>query len=213
MPLDLSSADAKIFRITHIDNIPWLLRNGLHCPNSEIRDPNFVGIGNPELIEKRAAREVPQPPHGYLSDYVPFYFTPKSPMHFNISTGYRGVAKRPNSEIVILVASARILLADGPLLVFTDRHAYLKTAKFFASVEDLSEIDWQLLCRGDFRRDPDDPDKVARYEAEALIHRTLPIEKLLGIACHDENMMRTLKRFVRDANVTTRVATRPAWYF
>ena len=44
-----------LFRITHIGNVPWILKNGLHCNNSGILDPNFVTIGNPELISKRTS--------------------------------------------------------------------------------------------------------------------------------------------------------------
>lgn len=53
MAITLNSDKALIFRITHIANVPWILRNGLHCKNAEITDPNFVSIGNPELISKR----------------------------------------------------------------------------------------------------------------------------------------------------------------
>jgi len=84
---DLGPEKALIFRITHIDNMPWMLINGLHCRNSPDRDPNFVEIGNRDLIGKRASRVVPIHPGGTLSDYIPFYFTPCSPMLLNIKTG------------------------------------------------------------------------------------------------------------------------------
>lgn len=49
-------------------------------------------------------------PGGTLSDYVPFYFTPCSPMLYNIKTGYNGVPKQEAmEEIVLLVASLRKL--------------------------------------------------------------------------------------------------------
>jgi hypothetical protein len=79
----ISVENAYIFRITHIDNVPWLLANGIHCRNSTCRDPNFRDIGNPDLISKRAHRLVPVAPGGTLSDYVPFYFTHYSPMLYN----------------------------------------------------------------------------------------------------------------------------------
>jgi len=44
------------------------------------------------------------------------------------------------------------------------------------------------LQRRDFRRDPDDPEKVERYQAEALVHRCLPLETLLGIVCYTDTM-------------------------
>jgi hypothetical protein len=80
MYTELSSQRALIFRITHRDNLPWILLNGLHCANADNRDPNFVTIGNTDLIDKRRHRVIPPPTGGLLSDYIPFYFTPFSPM-------------------------------------------------------------------------------------------------------------------------------------
>ena len=97
----LSPEKALIFRITHIANAPWILANGLHCRSSAAQDPDFEEIGNPDLIDKRTRRIVPVPPGGTLSDYVPFYFTPYSPMLYNIKTGWRGITRRPMSQIVI----------------------------------------------------------------------------------------------------------------
>jgi hypothetical protein len=78
MPNPLSPQKALIFRITHRDNIPWVLENGVHCRNSNRLDPNFVSIGNESLIHDRQQVVVPIAPGGTLSDYVPFYFTPYS---------------------------------------------------------------------------------------------------------------------------------------
>lgn len=70
---NLNPEKALIWRIVHRDNIPWILDNGLHCGNSQVQAANWVNIGNPELIDKRAGHPVPA---GTLHDYVPFYFTP-----------------------------------------------------------------------------------------------------------------------------------------
>ena len=186
MANNLNAEKALIFRITHINNVPWILRNGLHCKNSDARDPNFVRIGNLELIQRRTARNVPVPPGGTLSDYIPFYFTPFSMMMYNIKTGYGGIRQFPNAEIVIMVSSLRGLADLGVATVFSDRHAYLQTAQFFTSLDDLDKIDWGILQRRDFKRDVDDPEKTDRYQAEALVHRHLPVEHLAGIVCLSE---------------------------
>lgn len=55
--------------------MPWILANGLHCGTSNVQDPNFVQIGNADLIAKRRQRIVPIPPGGVLEDYIAFYFT------------------------------------------------------------------------------------------------------------------------------------------
>jgi len=213
MPLNLNAERALIFRITHIRNVPWILRNGLHCANSGTRDPDFVTIGNVDLIAKRTTRQVSVPPHGTLADYIPFYFTPKSPMHYNIHTGYRGLPQVSRSDLVFLVSSLRKLAAAGIPFVFTDRHAYTEMAAFFTSLDDLDRIDWPLLRRSDFRRDPDDPDKFPRYEAEALVHRELAIPHLSGIVCYDEPALATLARMREDAGVGVELVIRRNWYF
>ena len=109
----ISAQRALLFRITHIENIPWILKNGLHCKNSGILDPNFVTIGNPELISKRTSRDVPIAPGGTLSDYIPFYFTPLSMMVYNIHTGYGGIRRVRNADIVMMVTSFRKLVEQG----------------------------------------------------------------------------------------------------
>ena len=180
---NLNSEKALIWRIVHRDNLPWLMDNGVHCRNSGSQDPHYVNIGNAELIDKRAHRVVPIGPGGTLSDYVPFYFTPFSPMMFNIKTGYGGIKKRANDEIAILVSSLREVHQLGLQFVFTDRHAYPPLAQYFNDLAQLAAIDWLLLQRRDFQRDPDDPVKVERYQAEALVHHHLPIAALSGVIC------------------------------
>ena len=105
----LTPERALIFRITHRANLPWILENGLHCQSAAASDSNFVSIGNPELIDRRRGRPVTIPPGGTLNDYVPFYFTPYSPMLYNIRTGYAGIPQRKNEEIAVLVSSLPVL--------------------------------------------------------------------------------------------------------
>ena len=114
-------------------------------------------------------------PGGVLSDYIPFYFTPKSPMLLNIKTGYSGITKRPNGDIAILVSSCQHMAAQGVTMLFTDRHAYTMTAAWTADADDLAAlIDWDILRRHDFARNDAYPDKMERYQAEALAHRHVP---------------------------------------
>jgi hypothetical protein len=208
----LSPEKALVFRITHISNVPWILSNGLHCRSSATQDPNFVEIGNPDLIDKRQHWAVPVPPGGVLSDYVPFYFTPYSPMLYNIKTGWNGITKRPMSEIVIFVSSLVTFAEAGIAFVFTDRHALLKTAIFFTSAADLKKLDWKHWQARDFKRDPNDLDKVARYQAEALAHLHVPITALHGIVCYGQDEEQHLTQMVENANVPLKVIRQPGWF-
>jgi hypothetical protein len=214
MPIDLTPERGLLFRITHVDNLRWLLNHGLHCAKGAAIDPSFVAIGNPDLIDKRTRRIVPIPPGGTLADYVPFYFTPKSPMLLNINTGYNGVVRRPNREIAILVSTCQAMSDSGVSMLFTDRHAYTATARWSGDHADLAGmIDWDILRRHDFARDDQYPDKMERYQAEALAYRHVPPNALLGVACASEAARPTVETSVQAAGSALKVFCRPGWYF
>lgn len=211
--LDLGPDKAYIFRITHIDNLPWILQNGLHCPSSTTRDPDFVTIGNPEIIGKRTSKCVPIPPGGVLEDYVPFYFTPCSVMLYNIVTGYNGLTRQDRDSIVILVSSVGILQERKVDFVFTDRHALVKYAKFFSDVSALDTIDWELLRARGFRRSESDFGKVERYQAELLAYQLVPVSALLGIACYSEASKKRVLAMLREAGADLKVEVKRDWFF
>jgi len=156
---------------------------------------------------------LPEPHGGTLSDYVPFYFTPFSPMMLNIKTGYGGVPRQANADIVIMVSSiAKLQKANVPF-VFSDRHAYLNTARFSSNPADLSWIGWDMLAARDFRRDPNDPSKFERYEAEALVRTRMPADALIGVACYSDAVTQESARVLTEAGLTVQARTRPGWYF
>ncbi len=134
-------------------------------------------------------------------------------MLLNIKTGWNGIPRRENREIIVLVSSIAKLAADHLTFLFTDRHAYLVTAQFFSDPADLDQIDWPLLRNRDFRRDPGDPGKLERYQAEALVHRHLPNEAMLGIVCYDGATQAWLQTLVASHRPPLVVVSRPGWYF
>ncbi|MDH0730901.1 DUF4433 domain-containing protein [Pseudomonas sichuanensis] len=208
----LNPSKALIWRVVHRDNLQWLLDNGLCAVSRGNLSSSYVGIGNPDLISKRSRRAVPIHPGGTLADYVPFYFTPFSVMMKNIHSG-RGVQQRRNEEIVILVSSLYHVRSLGLPFVFTDAHAYPDWAGYYSDLEHLDKIDWQILQSRDFKRDPDDPRKMERYQAEALIHGHVPVAGLLGIICYNEALQRRVDQEVRQRKLDLPVHARPGWYF
>ncbi|MEQ7665437.1 type II toxin-antitoxin system toxin DNA ADP-ribosyl transferase DarT [Xanthomonas nasturtii] len=152
-------------------------------------------------------------PGGFLNDYVPFYFTPFSPMLRNINTGWGGVQRRSNEEIVILVSSLHHVAARGWPFLFTDSHAYYQLTTFHSDLANLDKIDWPLLQARDFRRDQEDPAKFERYQAEALIYQHLPIGGLLGIVCYTDDLKLVIARQLQARNLTLPVYARTEWYF
>ena len=209
----LTAGKALIFRITHRSNVPWILKNGLHCSRSDIKDANFAAIGSAELIEKRSHREVPVPPRGTLDNYISFYFTPFSPMLLNIKTGHGGIRPQQNRDIVILVSSLPSLEEYGVNFVFTDRHAYLTAANFYGDRVHLDQVDFELLQTRDFSRDSEDPGKTERYQAEALAHRHVPFAALEGLACYTSEVKTAIDAEASKRGLELKTVVQPGWYF
>ena len=200
---------ALIFRITHIDNIPWILRNGLHAKNST-HQPDFRQIGDSGLIEQRRTWRVPISPGGTLPDYISFYFTPSSIMLLKILSE----SGLPKSEIVTIVASLRNIQSAGICFLFTDRHANARGVRYHSSLDDIDRISWNLLQERDFHEVDESQGKKQRYQAEALVHRTLPVELFAAIGCYDGNAAGTLEQRRREAGVNDlRIVVQPQWYF
>ena len=144
-------------------------------------------------------------PRGTLSDFVPFYFTPHSPMLLNIKTGYNGMKRTAMPDIAFMVTSLHKIAQAGLGFVFTDRHAYVQAAQFSSDLADLDRIDWPLLQSRDFKRDPDDPGKCERYQAEALIHKTVPVAALSGIACYGRAQQEKLEQEIANLAIQIKV--------
>jgi hypothetical protein len=112
-----------------------------------------------------------------------------------------------------VVSSLHTLKAKGVPFLFTDRHASLNAALYSSDLARLDRIDWPLLQSRDFKRDGNDPDKVERYQAEALVHRHLPVDALLGIVCYDDSVASIFGVHLKKRGMALQVAVRPKWYF
>jgi ssDNA thymidine ADP-ribosyltransferase, DarT len=120
------------YRITHLDNLPLLLQNGIINKTHKKANNNYIQIGNPEIIDVRSTSKVKINNYGTIGDYVPFYFTPKSLMLYNIITGFRHplVQKRPPSQILIIRCIISTL-ATLPKWFFTDGQANNSASKHY----------------------------------------------------------------------------------
>ena len=163
-----------ICRMTHIDNVSFIVQNGLWSKLSPVQDPNFVSIGNPDIIDKRTNKTVVvNPPGGVLGEYVPFYFSGHSPMLFNIATGY-GVKKVPQKDIVFLVCDALEIVNAGIPYCFTDGNATKAISKFYNTLYGLRELDWPCIHATIWKNTEDDYDRVRKKMSEFLVKGHVP---------------------------------------
>ncbi len=99
-------------------------------------------------------------------------------------------------------------------MLYTDRHAYTMTAAWTADADDVATlIDWGILRRHDFALSDAYPDKMERYQAEALAHRHVPPAALLGIGCASDRVRSAIEQAVQTSGAAVQVFSRPGWYF
>jgi len=212
LPL-LTAENGYIFRITHLSNLQWIIDHGLHARSAEVQDPNFTPIGNKGLIDKRHYRSVPDMERQTLSDYVPFYFTPRSIMLLGLVRGGQSVDKRPVEEVVMLVTRLRFVEEAGIPFCFTDRHAYLNDAQYFSDASELHNLRWDLFQQSDFAHSQEEPDKGSYYQAEALIHQHVPFDLIKGVYVGSEKTLGLVDSMLEQSDASPHTEVKLGWFF
>lgn len=186
-----------LFRILHADNVAYALRHGLFTRDHPQRDPNYIFIGDAALTTARHDYPVPLAGAGNLGDYVPFYFWLLSPMLLNIKTGWRGVTRRPQRDIVYLCCRLVDIQACDIPVIFTDGHAKTRTSRFFQNPADLNQLDWPVI-KLRYWRDAEDNDQQRRKQAECLVWQHVPPECISKVVVFDEQQRSFVASLLRE---------------
>ncbi len=182
------------FRITHINNIPHVIRCGLVKADSPMREENYVSIGDRQVIDLRRGRIV----NGYrLNDYIPFYLGPRSPMLYVIQHGYNGVKRVDPEKIVYCVVRLDDLIKADINCIFTDGHALSALTSYYTK-DKLPQID-QIIKFEDVYSSQwnieEDIDLKRRKEAELLVNCDLPAQYVRGYVVYNEEAKNQLISF------------------
>lgn len=203
-----------LYRITHLDNLTLLAqRNALQAPeHAPADDLAYRSIHDPSIRTRRGARSIPCGPGGTVDDYVSFYLCPRSPMLYRIEADTRLCPPEGVRSIVYLVSSVERVEELGLSYVFSDGHGLQAISRWHADSERLDDLDWEAIRAKQWRSE-DDPDLARRKQAEFLVHRGLPVEGLLGIACLDAGAKAEAEQRLGDHPRTLPIAVRPTWYY
>lgn len=202
------------YRITHINNFSLLLKNGIVNKNHPNASDDYIEIGNPEIIDVRSTSAVKIDDYGMIGDYVPFYFTPKSIMLYNIITGYwhPKVPMRNRSEILVIRCLIEEL-ANLPKWFFTDGQGNKDFTKHFNDLQMLNEIDWECIQNSKFKNDYDDPDRSRKYQAEFLVHYEVPIDSIESLNVYNQQAADVLANILNENNINLAVNIQPQYFF
>lgn len=210
-------ARPKIYHITHVDNLPPIIAGGeLLCDTVLTgRGGPATAIGYQELKHDRLALSVKCYPGDAVSDYVPFYFCPRSVMLYifwmnnNSKLTYRG-GQRP---IVHLEADLHEAVAWGETQqrrwAFTTSNATTRYAEFYADVAHLRAINWNAVYAKVWK----DSDVRDAKQAEFLMHRAFPWSLVRRIGVESARVEARVKEAITRRDNMPVIEIRREWYY
>lgn len=197
------------FRITHIDNMPYILKHGFVLPSSPLRSDSYINIGDSLVIEARKNKLVN---NSSIYECIPFYFGPRTPMLYVIQNGHNGVTRVEPENIIYCVVRLNDIIISNIDCIFSDGHIL----NFLSSLYDknqLSNIN-NIINATDvyakYWKSDDDPDLKRRKEAELLAKSDIPSDMIAGFVVYNDNA----KNILIDMGVpSNKIFINPNYYF
>jgi hypothetical protein len=200
-----------LFRIDPISNLRIILQEGLYCKSSGKRTMNFISLGSQEIIKRRDSVPVECFKGTVINDYVPFYFSVRTPMLYNIITGH-GVPAKSQEDIIYICFKLSDLATKAFQWCYTDGNAAVAISKFYTTLEDInSNIDWHSIQTEDFRDDNSDgdEDRIRKKHSEFLVKEHVPAEFIRRIVVLNENKAKEVEEILDDLNIQIEVLINP----
>jgi len=204
----------RIYHLTALENLRSILEEkGLWAKN-HLQRP-YVSAAYEHIQEERSKRPVPLGPRGVLHDYVPFFFCPRPPMLYAIEHPKPGqVIQYQGGQrgMVHLVSRVGRVVAAKLAFVFTDRHAKLDYANFYANTAYLSALDWEAI-RARFWAGPSEVRELK--QAEFLVYRFFPWDLVEEVVVMEASVARELNQLFQEFpnNLRRPIRIEPDWYY
>jgi hypothetical protein len=197
-------ARVKIYRMTHIKNIPHILEYGITHKSSPNANPNFVAIGDVSLIDTRSGKRVrisngdnfrADAPSIVLGDFIPFYFGIRMPMLYVVQNGGNFVQTPTRAEdIIYLVCSVSDIAQSTNAYYFSDGHATDNLTTFYGAdkIHELPNlVNWDAV-KASYWGGQENLNIKRKKQAEFLIASDLPPHLLVGFGCFNQDAKQRL---------------------
>lgn len=180
-----------VVHLTSLENLGSIWQLGRLVAQSRMpAEVEVDELGSVDIKMQRRVRPITCAVGGHVADYVPFYFSARSPMLFFAHTGnplspFTGGQR----ELVHLVSHVDVIDELGCSFVITDRNAALGYARQSDNLDNLDNlIDWTLQERQYWNNTMDEPDRMERRMAEFLVHDECEVEALLDVVVMDDEV-------------------------
>ena len=186
------------------------MRNGIYISESPSFDPDYIKIGDAALINYRKNLDARNPPGGKLSEYVPFYLGPRSPMLYQIALGYEDITKYPQEEIVYIISTLDQIKSHNLVYFFTDGNARSETTTSYISDSDFAKLDWDTIYNTYWKSDETDLLRKQKKQSELLIKDHLPVSCIDYIGVFNDTAKQNVLLLLKEANLNIPIKVSPA---
>jgi hypothetical protein len=208
----------KIYHITHLHNLMQIIADGGLWSDAERirRSLNCQIVGMSEIKRRRLEElKVPCHPGTNVGQYVPFYFCPRSIMLYILSQqNHPDLAYREGQQpIVHLQADLRAVVqwAQEQQInwAFSTSNAGARYASFYASLDNLHEVNWAAIAATDFRSTVVQDGK----QAEFLVYNRFPWKLIEKVGVHNQTVKDEVVKTLASADFVPSISHEPNWYF
>jgi hypothetical protein len=190
--------NVRVYRMTHIGNVPHVLEHGITHKNSHNANPDFINIGDISLIETRSKKRIIVDNGEYLKfgaqtiilgNFIPFYFGVRMPMLYVMQNGGNFVERAtPAKDIVYLVCSVDHFIQAEYTCYFSDGHATDHYTTFYDMTQIIelpNLVDWDAVKTA-YWGGQENLDIKRKKQAEFLVSGDIPPEYIIGFGCFNE---------------------------
>src|SRR5690625_3615100 len=95
-----------LYHITHISNLESIIKQGSLWSHAQIKEHtiHYIDVANHDIQSRRERTKIPVGAGGYLHNYVPFYFAPRSPMLYALK-----MQPIPQDDIVYFMTNTQAI--------------------------------------------------------------------------------------------------------
>lgn len=181
--------------MTHIENIPHILKYGVTHKNSNYHNPNYKPIGDSNIISTRNSFLLNN--GKYIGEYIPFYFWGRMPMLYVIQNGYNSVNRTNPEDIIYVISSVQEIIDSNLDFVFTDGHALDSFSRQFTETQVgniINVLDFDAI-RAQYWKDDNDLDLKRRKEAEFLVLGDIKMQNIIAYFVYNQKAVAKLRNF------------------
>ncbi len=206
--MPLRPEERLIYHITDIDNLPAILSEGglLSDEVMSQRDPTI--IGHSHIKERRLTKiRVPSCGNRFVGEFVPFYFSPRSPMLYSINLGNTGRTPGCQKTIVHLVSRVRDAIALGMPWAVSDGNAGAFHTTFESTLQGIDNLDWTAIEATSWAANRH------QKQAEFLAADFFPWTAFHEVGCCDAAAAVEVTAIIMSQNHRPKVSVKRGWYY